>query len=198
MSSYAIIQDTSHELRRRIFGALASAPDADFGLSSPEEDITFSLPSADLQGNPRLSLYLYRIEPDGHLRNQYPLADGAAGLRRPPLTVQLHYLVTPLDEDDDTNHLIVGCILQHFHDEPFLSSINGTPLGTSFGGASDRLSVVLEPISTEELSRIWSVNDGGFRLSIGYLVRTVAIDSATGITDARRVVDAHIAVGVKS
>lgn len=198
MSNYAIIQDTSHELRRRIFGALASAPDADFGLSSPEEDITFSLPSDDLEGAPRLSLYLYRIEPDGHLRNQYPLSDGTAGLRMPPLVVQLHYLVTPLDEDDDTNHLIAGCILQHFHDQPFLSSLNGTPLDRSYGGASDRFSIVLESLSTEELSRIWSVLDGGFRLSIGYLVRTVAIDSATGVTDAKRVVDAHIAVGVKS
>src|SRR5262245_30545123 len=125
MSSYAIIHDTTLELRRRIVAALVSAPDADLEIT--DNEITFALPTNDLTGAPRLSIYLYHVEPDANLRNRKRLSVGDDGQRSPPLTLALHYLITPLDEQEPVNHLIFGRILQYFHDNPFLAELNGAP-----------------------------------------------------------------------
>ncbi len=197
MSSYGIIRDITQEMRRRIHAALVSAPDDDFGLSTPETDITLSAPDNDLTGSPRLSIYLYHIEQNGHLRNQPRLAAGPNGLRFPPLSVQFRYLITPLDDDEDQNHLMLGRILQHFHDEPVIASLNGTPFDDSFGANSPELRIAFETLTPDQLAQVWHALDAGYRLSIAYLVRIVTIDSAQGITDAKRVVEAHTAVGYK-
>lgn len=196
MSNYTVIQDASLELRRRIYAALSSAPDADLGLSSPDKDITLSPPSEKMTGTPRLSLFLYHIEPDGHLRNQPPLSAGQTGLRFPPMAIQLRYLITPLDKDEDQNHLMLGRILQHFHDQPFVTSLNDTPLDNSHGGNSDRFRITFETLSMEQLSQVWNALNTGYRLSVAYAVRIVAIDSDQGVTDAKRVIEAHAAVGI--
>jgi hypothetical protein len=197
MSGYSIIGEITLELRRRIHAALASAPDADLGLTTPETDITLSAPSDELQGSPRLSLYLYHVEQDGHLRNQRHLSDGGDGLRFPPISVQLRYLITPLDDEEGQNHLMLGRILQRFHDEPSIGSLNGTALDDSFGANSRELRITLETLTLEQLAQVWHALDAGYRLSIAYVVRIVTIDSAQGITSARRVVETHTAVGRK-
>lgn len=185
------------ELRRRIHTALASAPDADLGLSNSETDITLLAPNQVLTGSPRLSLFLYYIEPDGHLRNQSHLAVGSTGLRFPPVSTQLHYLLTPLDAEEKQNQLMVGRILQYLHDEPVIESLNGRLLDDSFGANSPELRVSLEMLTFEQLVQIWHALDAAYRLSIAYQVRIVTIDSAQGVRAANRVTATHTAVGYK-
>jgi hypothetical protein len=197
MSNYGIIRDITLEMRRRIHAALDTATDADFGLSTPETDITLLAPGNNLANSPLLSLYLYHIEQDGHLRNQPRLATGANELRLPPLSLQLRYLITPLNDEEDQNHLLLGRILQRFHDEPVMQSIDGAPLDDSFGANSPELRLVLETLPLEQLAEVWHALDTGYRLSVAYLVRIVTIDSAQGVTDAKRVLEAHTAVGYK-
>ena len=193
MSNYAIIHDTTLELRRQIVAALVSAPDADLEIT--ENEITLALPTNDLVGAPRLSLYLYHIDADANLRNQKRLDVGPSGQRFPPLAVSLHYLVTPLDEQEQVNHLILGRILQFFHDHPFFSELNGTPLDNSFGGNSNQFRILLEPLTMEQLSQIWGALNADYRLAVAYNVRIVAIDSDQGVSPAPRVVEAHTVVG---
>jgi hypothetical protein len=195
MSAYTIIGGASRELRQRIFQALETAPDADFGLTSAAQDITAAAPTDELEGDPRVSVFLYHLEPDGHLRNQAPLADGAGRLRLPPFTLNLRYLVTPLDDAPELNHLMLGRILQFLHDAPVIDGLNGTPLGSSFGGAAPEMRLDVEPLSMEQLSHIWTSLNATLRLSFAVAMRVVAIDSARGETPARRVVDTHVAVG---
>ena len=197
MSQFTIIQDLSLELRRRIHAALVNAPEAILGLTTPETDITLRLAS-QAPPDARLSLYLYHLQPEAMLRNQKFLPDAITGLRFPPLVTQLHYLITPLSDDEDTNHLMLGRILQFFHDEPFLDTIDGTPIGDSFGGSSPEMRIIWETLSVEELSHIWSALHADYRLSIAYIVRAVAIDTAQSVTEAKRAVDVHTVVGQKN
>ncbi|MFN2283142.1 MAG: DUF4255 domain-containing protein [Anaerolineae bacterium] len=197
MSNYTILQDTTLELRRRIYDALDSAPDADFGLSNPESDITLSPPRDQMQGNPHLSLYLYRIDQDGHLRNQPWLPDQQTGLRYPPMPIKLCYLITPLEREEDQNQLMLGRIIQRFHDQPVLESLGGTPLDNSHGGNSPEMRITFEALSMEELSHIWNALRTNYRLSTAYSVHVVTVDSAQAIAEAKRVVSAHTVVGVK-
>ena len=197
MSNYTILQDTTLELRRRIYDALDSAPDADFGLTNPESDITLSPPRDQMQGNPHLSLYLYRIDQDGHLRNQPWLPDQQTGLRYPPMPIRLCYLITPLEREEDQNQLMLGRIIQRFHDQPVLESLGGTPLDNSYGGNSPEMRIAFEALSMEELSQIWNALRTNYRLSTAYSVRIVTVDSAQATAEAKRVVSAHTVVGVK-
>lgn len=195
MSSYTIIQNTSEELRRRIFNALASAPDADLNMQNPEADITFSPPSDQLPNNLNLSLYLYHVEVNGDLRNQHRLAVGQTGIRKPPVPLDLRYLVTPLDDTETINQLMIGRVIQHFYEEPLLTSLNGTPLDDSFGGGSNQFRIMLEALSIEFLSQLWSALNTDFRVAIGYQVRVVTIDM-TELAASKRVSESHAAVGL--
>lgn len=197
MSSYTIIQDTTVELRQRIYDALDSAPDADFGLANPESDITLSPPRDQLQGTPHLSLYLYRIEQDGHLRNQPRLPDQQTGLRFPPMALKLCYLITPLERDEDQNQLMLGRIIQYFYDQPVLGSLAGEPLDNSYGGNSPEMRITFEALAMEELSQIWNALRTNYRLSAAYGIRIVTIDSAQAVAEAKRVVSAHTVIGIK-
>jgi hypothetical protein len=195
MSSYSIVQDTTRALRRLIYDALDTAPDTDFGMTAPEADITMVRPGGTVQGTPKVSLFLHCLRPDAHLRNQNMLPAGDSGLRIPPMALELHYLVTPLADDEDDNQLMLGRVLQHFHDAPYLDELDAGPLDDSFGGGSTALRIALEPLTTGELYEVWSALDTPYRLSVSYLVRTVCIDSSRGQTAANRVVEAHTVVG---
>jgi hypothetical protein len=198
MSSHAILHDISRELRRRIHAALANTPGTDFDLSTEEGDIVLSPPPAPSAGAPLVSVYLYHIEPDPHLRNQPYLNVGPDGLRYPPLALQLHYLITALDDQELTNQLVLGRILQSFHDDPVLREVGGEPMGTSFGGNSPEARIVMEMLTLEELSRVWQALRNGYQLSLAYKVHVVTVDSARSEVEARRVREVLAAVGTRA
>jgi uncharacterized protein DUF4255 len=198
MSNYTIIQNTTLELRRRIHAALASTPDTDFHLTNVEGDITLAPPPTVASGPPYLSLYLYHIELDSHLRNQEYLAVGPTGLRYPPLALHLNYLITPLEDRSEQNHLILGRVLQYFHDHPVIDAINGSALDNSFGGNSPEMRIAMETLPLEELSRIWHALTTPYQLSVAYIVRVVTIDSAQAEVEAKRVTELYTGVGIKN
>jgi hypothetical protein len=194
MSRFSIIRDTSIELRGALFQALTSAEDTDFGLDNAESDIVLAAPMSELPDESRLSIYLYHIEPDEFLRNQKPVTVGPSGLLRAPVGLRLRYLITPLGDEEDENQLMLGRIIQAFHDRPFIDRVAGAPLGTSFGGGSPELRISFETLSLESLSRIWHALNVPYRLSVAYLVRVAMVDSDLGPVDGKRVVEAHTAV----
>lgn len=198
MSSFAVVQETSLELRRQIFTALDTTPDTDFGLNGDIDRIQVGPPGDDLPNGTLASLFLYHIDIDRHLRNQRPLPDrsDAALQRRPPLPLQFRYLFTPVDDDETMNHLVLGRVLQHFHDSPAVTSLGGIPLDDSFGGASPALRVKPDMLSVEQLSQIWNAFSTPYRLSVGFLVDTAAVDSGEPPLRAPRVEELLTATGL--
>ena len=194
MSHLTIIRDASVALRSNIFGALTDVPDVDFGFTNLATDVVLSAPDSDIPAAARLSIYLYHVEPDPQLRNQPELPVGTTGLLRAPLALRLYYLMTPLLDDEEVNQLVLGRILQALHDRPFVDQLAGGPLGDSNGGGSTALRLCLEPMTIDNLSRVWHAMGSDYRLSVAYLMRTVMIDSALTPRRAGRVEEAHIAV----
>jgi hypothetical protein len=189
-----ILRDVSVALRSNIFRDLTGVPDVDFGFTNLATDIVLSAPDSDIPAAARLSIYLYHIESDPQLRNQPELAVGTTGLVRAPLALRLYYLLTPLLDDEEFNQLVLGRILQALHDRPFIDEVADGPLDDSRGGGSPKLRLSLEPMTLENLSRVWHAMGSDYRLSLAYLMRTVMIDSALAPRRASRVEEAHIAV----
>lgn len=199
MSSYTIIHDISLELRARIFESIQNAPGVDLSLSDAATNILLD-PPEDAPGNKVLaSFYLYHIDINKNLRNQHLLSQPGQPdeQRLPPMSLQLRYLLTPLDDNESTNQLIAGRVLQYFYDYPNLSTIEGEALGNSFGGGSQELRIKPELLSMEQLSQIWNAFNQPYRLCLAFLVEVVALDSVRSPMRAPRVVESDNVIGIK-
>lgn len=200
MASFGIIQDVSLELRRQVFNALVATPDTDFSLGGEIERITLQSPGDTLADAVVVSLYLYHVDIDKHLRNQRPLPDRNQDdqFRTPPLPLQLRYLFTPVDDSESTNQLILGRVLQHFYDFPSFSTVSGEPIGDSFGGASTDLRVKPDMLSLEQLAQIWNAFSTPYRVAISLLVEVVAVDSGQPAKRRVRVEELITGVGLEA
>lgn len=123
-----------------------------------------------------LSVWLYRIIRDDQRLNDPPVRISPTELRPPPLPVRLHYLMTPVTNeqtgDPETEQLILGKVLQLFHSHPVLA---GADLQAEFAGTQVELRVRLEPLMLEEITRVWEALDGSYQLSVSYEVSVVNI-----------------------
>ena len=123
-----------------------------------------------------LSVWLYRIIRDDQRLNDPPVRISPTELRPPPLPVRLHYLMTPVTNeqtgDPETEQLILGKVLQLFHSHPVLA---GADLQAEFAGTEVELHVRLEPLMLEEITRVWEALDGSYQLSVSYEVSVVNI-----------------------
>jgi hypothetical protein len=123
-----------------------------------------------------LSVWLYRIIRDEQRLNDPPVRISATELQPPPLPVRLHYLITPVTNqqtgDPETEQLILGKVLQLFHSQ---SVLRGADLQAEFSGTETELRVRLEPQSLEEVTRVWEALEGSYQLSVSYEVSVVNI-----------------------
>jgi hypothetical protein len=140
------------------------------------------LASARLDG-PRLGLFLYRIVPCADLRSGPrwlpPAKPGELAVAQAGLPLDLHFLITAFGPEDETGVgaeqliLLGGALRAIERGGPFA----GDPLQDQV----PRLSI--DPLSTEELSRIWSLfPTTSFQTSVGVLASPVWI----GLDELRR------------
>ncbi|NMT64982.1 Pvc16 family protein [Marinobacter orientalis] len=196
MSNYTIIERVSEELRRQIFSALDEAPDTEFSVTDAATNIALEAPGENLNNQVVVSLYLYHISQQQRPRNPMPLRSGAGEEKRPPLPLQLRYLLLPVDNETN-NQLMLGRILQHFHDHPVLESIAGEAPDSSFGRGQDQIRVMAEDIPLEQLTQLWNAFSQPMRLATILRVDGVAIDSYRSPHQYGPVREAYTVLGQK-
>lgn len=144
-----------------------------------------------------LVLFLYRIAPNASLRN----SDHKVISDTPPneiityhnsLPLVLYYLVTvgtlPGSAEDPLLQLL-GRAIRALNDVPDLT---GVKVG------HETVTVSLDPVSAEEMSRIWTLfPTANYRTSVAYVATPVWIDPELPPIDAGRVVDAGLLAGSK-
>ena len=175
---YTALRATSRTLARFIetkFQAdpLLSAPFAAGGtmvvsLNTPQE-----MNKRPAQG---LSVWLYRIIRDDQRLNDPPVRISMTELQPPPLPIRLHYLMTPVTNEQtgnpETEQLILGKVLQLFYSH---SVLRGADLQAEFSGTEVELKVRLEPLTLEEITRVWEALDASYQLSVSYEVSLINI-----------------------
>ena len=152
------------------------------------------LDDADASGA-ALILFLYKIVPNPSLRNS---EHRVASSGTPPVQVfqnalplDLFYLVTVGTKpgaSEETPLQALGFVMQALHTAPELT-----------GAAIDHetVRVTLEPLTTEEASRIWALfPTANYRTSIAYLTSPVWIDPALPGPVAAPVVDDELQAGI--
>jgi hypothetical protein len=127
---------------------------------------------------PTCTVFLYRIAVNSVMRNgpRVPLQGGAT--TRPPLPIDLCYLITPWAKDPRDEHLIIGTIMQSLYDR---AELGLAELSGASWAPDDSVQLVLEMLTLEEHFCIWDTVGMPYRLSLTYMARIVGISSTERI-----------------
>jgi hypothetical protein len=186
MSNNAAIAAVTATLTNMLQAAVAVDPVVSSGT------VTARPPDRARQGAPvnQVNLFLYRISIDAAWRNQDPPSARPGESGQPPLPLVLSYLITAYGEDDDEilAHRLLGIAMGVLNDRPVLSRslIAGalTPPGSDLENQVERVRITADPRPQDELSRLWTTFNTGYRLSAGYDAAVVLIDSTRPVAAA--------------
>jgi Pvc16 N-terminal domain len=135
-----------------------------------------------------ISLYLYRVTVNAN-RN-LPARLGPDGRRaRPPIPLDLHFLVTAWAPDAIRQQRMLGFAIRTIEDTPILPSgvLNRyTPEGNIFR-PEETVEIVYESISVQDFAYIWDVAQTKEQPSATYVARMVELDSPILLSEGARV-----------
>jgi hypothetical protein len=197
MSSPLAIGAVSAVLRNLLDNGLV-----DIGASVSPVNVTAVAPDRidleDSDAPPSLNLFLYRTSLNqGWAQVGLPGFDGnGTRVSRPPLALNLHYLLTAYGTSDFQAEILLGYAMHLLHEQPVLDraairrALDPSPLGPSIlppafqavtaSDLADQLesvTVTQEPMDTEEMSRLWSAIQAHYRPTASYLASVVLIEA---------------------
>ncbi len=160
----------------------------------PPDTITVSGPNAKSQ----LNLFLHQVTPNAALRNAgLPSRDNRGQrLGNPPLALDLHYLVTAYGSDELHAEILLGYAMYLLHERPVMdrkairTAVAGSTVDTSIlplayqalsaadlADQLEQVKIIHDPMSTEEMSKLWSAMQAHYRTSAAYTVSVVLIEA---------------------
>jgi len=166
-------------------------------LINPDSIILFSPGEIEASDSVRLSLFLFQIIENVHMKNQEMQKINVTKLKYPPLILDLYYMLTSYpspgiqDKTDRTKeeHSILGRAMQILYDN---SIISGSTLRGNLKENDQELHISQTPLSLDDLTKIWNTfQDKPLRPSICYMVNTIRIES-TREKDAKRVIECKL------
>lgn len=172
-----------------VTATLSQMLNATIGTDVPGANVTTQRP--DAAPGLRVNLYLYQVTPNASLRNADLPTRRSEGelVQRPQVALNLNYLLTFYgDEGNLEPQRLLGSVVRTLHARPVLTRkmIRDTIANPNFNflaksDLADQIELVkLMPISlsTEELSKLWSVFfQTQYNLSIAYQATVVLIES---------------------
>lgn len=130
----------------------------------------------------QINLFLYQSVLNAAWRNtDIPrrVMPGETGY--PPLALNLYYLITAYGQDNNEliSQFLLGRAVSVLHDHPVLGP---TEISEALGASElqnqiERIRVTPQPLSLEEISKLWAGLQTNYRLSAAYEAAVVLIDS---------------------
>lgn len=149
-------------------------------------DIVMKSP-ADAGSSAKMSLYLFQIQENPHLKNRDPQEVGTDGLRPAPLSLDLYYLITPLSAEPVTAIGHLESIMRVFYDNSVMAPPLLPPVMVDAGNELIRLTPHV--LSLEDTNRLWAMfPNKPYFLSLTYLLSPVHVPSAR-VTPVTRIVE---------
>lgn len=129
--------------------------------------------AAASSNGPKLNLFLYQVDVDGHLRS-HTLDEGQPA----PLWMVLHYLLTAFDEGKESDSInaqrLLGEGMLALHEMNFLQ-----PTASALGDNPEPLKITFDTADTTLLSKIMQGGDEKYRLAAAFQVRPIMLVPAT-------------------
>ena len=166
------------------------------GMVRSDLQVSISTPQPEDDTQPaeptRVNLFLYRATENAFLKNQMIPGQGhPSEFGTPPLSLVLHYLLTAYGATDDNGlvnetraHFLLGSAMRVLFDFPVITdqlvTVNAPTtqiLHVSLRGEFEQVKICLDPLSLEDISKIWTALTRPYRLSAAYTVSVVQIES---------------------
>lgn len=190
MSTYQAIGGVSSSLQTLLRDRMEIPPLPSGVTTVP---VTIGTPAEDDDtATPRINLFLFRVSENEFLKNQEIPGHGhPAAYGRPPLSLDLHYLITAYGTSSESDgdlttetlaHYLLGSAMRVLHDFPVITEGLETSGGLSILDPSlhdefERVKLSLNPLSLEDMTEIWTSLTLPYRLSVAYAVSVVQIES---------------------
>jgi len=188
MSDFRAIGAVSNSIRDLLEAEMVNKP-INVTVAAPDVDITI------VDTTRRINLFLYKVDENGSLKNMdVPGRGHPAAFGRPPLALDLHYLLTAYglsDEEQIGSQELLADAMRVLHDFPIILSPH---LDVALKNEIEHVKLYLEPLSLEELSKIWSAVTKPMRLSVSYMVTVVQIENLVPRKFARPVGEPPVGV----
>ena len=137
----------------------------------------------------QVNLFLYDTQINAAWRNMNipsQVKPGETGQQLLPLN--LYYLLTAYAQNDDfpepTSHRLLGVAMSVFNDHPIITSADITaalpttdPPEYDLDQQEEQVRIAYQPLSVEEVFNLWSTFQAPYRVSVGYEVSVVLIES---------------------
>lgn len=187
MSDYTAIADVSYT----IIDLLRNEMD---GLIDSDSIVVVSPGEVEANDSVRLSLFLFQVTENVHMKNQEMQIVDPTKLKYPPLIMDLCYMLTSYpssgiqDKTERTmeEHSILGKAMQVMHDNSILVD---PLLRGCLAEDGQELHISQTSLSLDDMTKIWGTfQDRSFRPSVCYLVSNVRIES-TRVKETTRVIE---------
>ncbi len=172
-----LLNATTKTLVDFLAGHLKDDPEIGAKFKSNELVASPETPPAMRDRQQGISVWLYRINPSTQTRRSPTLVSGNVV----STMLALHYLITPIIDRDGSGsgpmleqHLL-SAVMQALHGNQI---ITGDELRGELRGKNTGVSVRQEPLTLDELSRVWHNLDTPFTLSASYEVNLVPVSHA--------------------
>jgi hypothetical protein len=193
MSDYLAVGGVTAVLQHLLTHELTSAgPSSVLTSPSAVTSVSPDLIEAGKNEAPQLNLFMYYVSLNPALRNLDLPAYDAAGARtgNPPLSLDLHYLVSAYGSAQLTAEILLGWAMKVFHDNPVvpaqtiqdaLTALPTSPAepslvrGSDLAGQLERIRITPEALTTEEIYRLWPAFQAPYRPSSAFTVSVVVI-----------------------
>jgi hypothetical protein len=136
-----------------------------------------------------VSLYLYRISTNTTQRNLPPRV-GTNGRRyRPPIPLDLHYMVSVWARTAVKQQRLLGWVVRTLEDIPILPAgmLNNFGPEAEIFRPGETVEVIFDQMTLQDLYNLWSAIKVSPPLSVNYLVRMIAVESSVELVDAAAV-----------
>ena len=166
--------------------------------------VTYDIPDVTITAKPlhkarenrtngnQINLYLYRVAVDAAWRKKSPISRQSGNAQSPPpMALNLYYLVTAYGRNDDDVlcHELLGQAMRCFHNPAVLKTIElESVLSKDFYADAttskqqhleeiDGIKITPHPLPLEELTKLWSLFQTPYAISVAYQVSTVLVDA---------------------
>jgi Pvc16 N-terminal domain len=184
MSNSLAIAATTRTLQTVLLSSITADPDLN-------DTTVTTLPLDKARGNNnnnQLNLFLYQIARNAAWSNRdipQQVKPGETGV--PPLALNLFYLVTAYGRDGDATqpfgHELLGKAMSTLHDHCILgpddirNATSGSLPRSDLDRQIERIRITFQPLTLEEISKLWTGFATQYRLSAAYEVAVALIES---------------------
>jgi uncharacterized protein DUF4255 len=179
MADYRAISAVTEAVIELLQSRYLAAPDA---FNNPLEFRIYLAKDFAQPMTAGVSLFLYRIYPNGTVRNpRGPPGPGGQQFRN-QLPLDLHFILTPWAPDPSLQHMIAGWMMRMIEDTPVLPPGLLNRKSPGLFRADEGIAVTPAELSTEELLRMWEVMvSSTYQISTPYVARFVKVESTLPI-----------------